>query len=249
MVSFVSLIICFITSALNFFLYEQQLSIDMHEKKPISFHVISLLITIITAIIDLILEIVLEKLIKCQKSYTLTDFQATYSVNLSFFWFINSCMSPSYCEWGFNELEQREIITNNLFTKFLFNSFIIPIMWTINVKFVYKKIKKCIIEKKDKINYNQKELNELYELQSMNIAAKYAYFIKTLLMSFFFSPVFPLGFCISFVGFIFAYWLEKFNFSKMYKKPEKLDKIIADYYIIYLFMIFYAFGTGSFFFF
>ena len=248
LVSFVSLIICFITAALNFFLYEQQLGIDMHEKKSISFHVISLLITIITAIIDLILEIVLEKLIKCQKSYTLTDFEATYSVNLSFFWFINSCLSTSYCELCFNELQQREIITNNLFTKFLFNSFITPIMWTLNVKFVYKKIKKCIIEKKDKINYNQKELNELYELQSMNIAAKYAYFIKTLLMSFFFYPVFPLGFCISFIGFIFAYWLEKFNFSKMYKKPELLDKRIADYYIIYLFMIFYAFGTGSFFF-
>ena len=80
----------------------------------------------------------------------------------------------------------------------------------------------------------------------MNIAAKYSYLVKTILMSFFFSSVFPLGFFISLIGFIFSYWLEKFNFSKMYKKPEKLDKQIAEYYITYFFIFFYAFGIGSF---
>ena len=127
--------------------------------------------------------------------------------------------------------EEHEVLISNMLVKFLVNSFVTPIMWTINVKFVYKKIKQCIIEQKENINYNQKELNELYELQSMNIAAKYSYLVKTLLMSFFFSSVFPLGFGISLVGLIFAYWLEKFNFSKMYKKPEKLDKQITEYYI------------------
>ena len=146
----------------------------------------------------------------------------------------------------FSSSSEHELITNNLFTKFIFNSFVTPIMWTINVKCLYKKIKKCIIEQKDRINYNQKELNELYELQSMNIAAKYSYLVKTVLMSFFFASVFPLGFGISFIGLIFAYWLEKFNFSKMYKKPEKLDKQIAEDYIAYFFIIFYAFSLGRF---
>ena len=118
-------------------------------------------------------------------------------------------------------------------------------MWTINLKFVYKKFKQCIIEQKDKINYNQKELNELYELQSMNVATKYSYIIKTLFMSFFFAPVFPLGFCISLFGFIFGYWLEKYNISKMYKKPEKLDKQIAEYYVNSFFSIFLYFFLGN----
>ena len=58
----------------------------------------------------------------------------------------------------------------------------------------------------------------------MNVAANYSYLVKTLLMSFIFAPIFPLGFGISLIGFVFGYWLEKYNFSKMYKKPEKLDK-------------------------
>ena len=121
-------------------------------------------------------------------------------------------------------------------------------MWTINIKFLYKKFKKCIIEQKETINYNQKELNELYELLSMNVPAKYSYLVKTIFLSFFYAPVFPLGFCISLIGLIFGYWLEKFNFSKMYKKPEKLDKQITEYYVIFFFLNFFGFAIGSFYF-
>ena len=243
-VSLVSLLICSISSGLNFLLYQGKTINDLYNETFI-FYVVSFSITIITNIFDLILEIVLEKLIKCQKSYTLTNFQATYSINLTFFWFLNSCIIPTIYEMLFSKTGAHEIITNNLLTKFLFNSFVTPIMWTINIKFIYKKIKQCIIEQKEKINYNQKELNELYELQSMNIAAKYSYLVRTVLMSFYFASIFPLGFGISSIGLIFAYWLEKFNFSKMYKRPEKLDKQIAEFYITYFFIIFYAFGFGS----
>ena len=81
--------------------------------------------------------------------------------------------------------------------KFLVNSFVTTIMWTINVGCVLKYIKRHIIEKKEKINKNQKELNEIYELSPMNVAAKYSYIGKTLLMSFLYVPIFPLGLGIS----------------------------------------------------
>ncbi len=80
----------------------------------------------------------------------------------------------------------------------------------------------------------------------MNVSMKYSYIIKTLLMTFFFAPIFPLGFGISFTGFIFGYWIEKYNLSKMYKKPEKLDKQIAEFYVNFFFSIFTFFFQGSF---
>jgi hypothetical protein len=211
-------------------------------------NIYSFIITIFTAIMDVILEIVIEKIIKCEKSYTLTNFYAHYGVNLTFFWFLNSGLIPVICDVITQSREEHEVLTNNLITKFLFNSFLTPLMWTMNAKFVYKKIKQCIIEQKERINYNQKELNELYELQSMNVPVKYSYLIKTLLMSLIFVSIFPLGFCISLLGFIFAYWLEKFNFSKMYKKPEKLDKQISEYYLMFFIIIFFAYGLGYFYF-
>ena len=249
-VSLVSLIICGISFFINEFLFILQLRIEKSKEqndKKIDLYIFSVLITIITSIIDLILEIVLEKIIKWEKSYTFTNFYATYSVNLTFFWFLNSGLLPVVFDILLFRTE-HEVLTSNMLIKFLFNSFVTPIMWTINLKFVYKKFKQYIIEQKEKISYNQKELNELYELQSMNVAAKYSYLVKTLLMSFIFAPIFPLGFCISLIGFIFGYWLEKFNFSKKYKKPEKLDKQIAEYYVSYFIIIFVAYGLGSFYF-
>ena len=247
-VSFVSLIISGISFGINTILYILQLNIEQSKElndSTIILNILSLIITIVTAIMDLILEIVIEKIIKCEKSYTLTNFYATYSVNLSFFWFLNSGLLPVICDLMYQSKAEHEVLTNNMITKFLFNSFLTPIMWTMNFKFVIKKFKQCIIEQKEKISYNQKELNELYELQPMNVAVKYCYLIKTLLMSLIFAPIFPLGFGISLIGFIFAYWLEKFNFSKMYKKPEKLGKQITEYYVTFFIIIFLAYGWGS----
>ena len=240
-VSFVSLIICLINIFINCLLCLAQMFIDKSEEKSgktIILYALSFIITIITAIFDFILEIVLEKIVKCEKSNTLTNFYSTYSVTLTLFEFINSIIF-------INSGEDFEVLITNMPIKFLFNSFVTPIMWIINLKFVYKKVKQCIIEQKEKIDYNQKELNELYELQSMNVATKYYYLVKTLLISFFYAPIFPLGLSISFIGLIFGYWLEKFNFSKMYKKPVKLDKQIAEYYIIYFFIIFYVYNLGN----
>ena len=87
--SFISFLICSLSCGINFFLYSgNSTGDDENFFKTIIFQIFSFVITIITTVIDLILEIVLEKLIKCQKSYTLTNFQATYSVNLTFFGFL-----------------------------------------------------------------------------------------------------------------------------------------------------------------
>ena len=67
-------------------------------------------------------------------------------------------------------------------------------------------------------------------------------------MSFIYFPIFPLGLGISLIGFIFGYWLEKFNFSKMYKKPEKLDNQITEIYMNFFVIIFWAYGIGNFYF-
>jgi hypothetical protein len=129
--------------------------------------------------------------------------------------------------------------------KFLVNAFITTIMWTVNFGCVLKIIRQYFIEKKEKIHYNQKELNEIYELSPMNVAAKYSYIGKTLLMSFLYVPIFPLGLGISLLGFILGYWLEKYNFANMYKKPEMLNRQIVEFYSNYFVLIFFVYGIGD----
>ena len=89
-VSIVSLILCGVGFYINEFIYLIQLrreeSKGQNDKNNI-IDIFSIIITIVTTVIDLILEIVLEKIIKWEKSYTLTNFNATYSINLTFFGF------------------------------------------------------------------------------------------------------------------------------------------------------------------
>ena len=74
---------------------------------------------------------------------------------------------------------------------------------------------------------------------------KYSYIVKTLLMSFFYIPIFPLGLIISFFGLLFVFWLEKFNFANIYKKPKILNRHISEFYVSYFILFFFAYGLGD----
>ena len=74
----------------------------------------------------------------------------------------------------------------------------------------------------------QKELNELYEYPDMDISVKYSYLSKTLFITMFYLPIFPFGVLISFLGLILAYFLEKFNFTHSYKRPEMLNEKLGE---------------------
>ena len=145
----ISIIISGISLLINKMLYGMQQNMEedfRRTDRQFIVNIYSFIITIFTAIMDVILEIVIEKIIKCEKSYTLTNFYGHYGVNLTFFWFLNSGLIPVICDVITQSREEHEVLTNNLITKFLFNSFLTPLMWTMNAKFVYKKIKQCIIE-------------------------------------------------------------------------------------------------------
>ena len=149
---------------------------------------------------------------------------------------MNSGIVPLISERLVNGKEEYLII--NMLMIFLINSILVPLSWTFNISYFYKKFRIWLIEKKENpfdpdSNHGktQRELNELYELPSMNIAEKYSYIFKTLLISFFYIPIFPLGVIISILGLFLGYFLEKYNFCNIYKRPEMLDGQLCKTYI------------------
>ena len=248
-VYFLSIIICGVSFVAIIYLNKLQKKIDNDKENKTThtllLYVISFGITGVTSVIDIILEIVLEKLTKWEKQTTWTNFYLSYSLKLTLFSFLNSAVIPIVCELVINKSNGYQFLINNMLMKFLVNAFVTTIMWTVNVGCVLKLFRQCLIERKDKINYNQKELNEIYELSPMNVAAKYSYIGKTLLMSFLYVPIFPLGLGISLLGFILGYWLEKYNFANMYKKPEMLNRQIVEFYSNYFVLIFFVYGIGD----
>ena len=205
---------------------------------------ISLIITIVISLINVIFQICLETLTKMENHITMTNYYLSFSIKLTLFTFITSSVLPLMSNYISIEGDYDLLVTN-MFIMFLTNSFLTPIMWTLNFKYFFKRLIQCILEK-TKIHYcTQNQLNHLYELPNMKISYKYSYIAKTLLMTFLYIPIFPLGILISLFGFILGYFLEKYNFIYMYKRPEMLNSNLCDFYTNYFVINFFMLGIGN----
>ena len=211
---------------------------------PIVKYGLSIAISLVISILNAIFQYILESLTKKEKQISMTNFYLSFSIKLTIFTFCTSAVIPLLSNHFFSKADYNLLVTNMLML-FITNAFLTPIMWTMNFEFLLKKIKICMLERNQE-TYTQKELNELYELLDMSIASKYSYIFKTLLMSFLYMPIFPLSIAISLVGFIFGYFLEKFNFSKMYKRPEILNSKICEFYSNYFPINFLMLTIGDF---
>ena len=249
-VYFISIIligICFlIVTYLN---YLQKYINEKKNSHIIQSYIISLMISCCILIINLIFEKFLDILTKIEKQPTTTNYFLSKSIKLTLFSFMNSGIVPLMSEL-FNKTEEYEYLVNNMFSIFLVNATITPILWTLNFSFIYKKIRIFLIQRKMKFKdyyhgKTQRELNELYELPSMNIAEKYSYIYNTILMTFFYMPIFPFGAIISLFGLSFGYFLEKFNFCNMYQRPEMINDQLCKKYIDYFILALFLNGIGD----
>ena len=208
---------------------------------------LSFSITIVITLLNLLFEKILGFLTEFECQKTKTKFQLSYSVKLSLFTFLTSGIVPLFANYSKNGWGENDNLIQNIFIIFLTNALLTPLMWTLNFEYLIKKIRQYFIEKKkENNNKTQKELNEIYELPSMCIFYKYSYIIKTLLMAFFYLPIFPLGIPISLVGFFLGYYLERFNFTHLYKRPEMLNETICNFYMDYFVVVLFVYGLGDF---
>ena len=225
-------------------------------------YLLSFLITIVILILNSILEVLLEYLTKFEKHLSRTNYYLSLSIKIAIFTFLNSAVVPLLAkelavkkrikEIHYN-IDRNNLIIDDMFIMFLVNAIITPIFWTFQISFILNKIKIWLIERNEKPDLHhyktQKELNNLYELSNMNISYKYAYLAKTVAMTFFYLPIFPIGFIISFLGFIFGYLLEIYNFTHIYKRPEMLDESISKFYADNFTFILFIGGISDIFFF
>ena len=214
-------------------------------------YIISLCNTCVSSILNIIFQMLLDFLTKMEKQYTMTEYYRSYSAKLTLFSFFTSSVVPLICEF-INKSDGYEILISNMLMMFLVNAFVTPIMWTMNFTYFLKKFRICLINlKKDPLdedknhNMTQRELNELYELPDMSISYKYSYLAKTILMTFLYIPIFPLGIAISLLGFVLGFFLEKFNYSHMYKRPEMLNHKLCVFYVNHFDIVFFVYAIGD----
>ncbi|CAK77359.1 unnamed protein product (macronuclear) [Paramecium tetraurelia] len=92
---------------------------------------------------------------------------------------------------------------------FMTNAIIPPIVTLVDPNRIVKSLKLWWIKKFNKA-VTQKELNSLYEHSEHMIELKYADIMKTLFITFFYTPLTPAGYITSFVGLALYYGAEKY---------------------------------------
>ena len=215
-------------------------------------------ITAVISVINFIFQFILEKLTHLEKQISKSNQTLSLSIKITIFTFLNSAIVPLlskhlllFYKYKDDEIdikkERNTLLIYDMLVYFIYNAIITPLFWSFNIPYLFRKIQQCFIEKNPEKNLyiNQRDLNKLYEYPDMNLAYKYSYIAKTTAMCLFYMPIFPLGFVFAFIGFIFGYFLEKFNFTHLYKRPEMLDEIITKIYANYFIIILFIGGIGD----
>ena len=222
-------------------------------------YLISLAIIIVISIINAIFQVVLEYVTHYEKQISRSNEILSASIKISIFTFLNSAIIPliskhlvliakededDYYQKDFRIRERNNLFIDDMFVFFIVNAIFTPLLWTIDIVYLFRFIKRKSIERSenpDKNHYmKQRDLNKLYLYPDMKIAYKYSYLFKTTAMCLFLMPIFPVGFIIAFIGFIFAYYIEKYSFTHLYRRPQMLDEIVsktyADFFVVLLFI-------------
>ena len=236
-----------------YFLNDYQEKIEEKNWSETTKLIASFSITIFISLLNKFLEIIMEIFTKIEKQKSMTNFYLSYSIKLTIFTFMTSAFVPflaNYIRNGHNlNNHDNKILITNMLVLFLTNAFLHPIVWTLNISLIIKKIRIYFIERRKVPNSmhfkTQKELNDIYELPSMEIASKYSYIFMTILMTMFYLPIFPLGVPITILGFIFAYFLEKFNFTHGYKRPEMLNEKLGEFHFDFFLIMMISYSIGD----
>ena len=245
----ISLLLIGVSFGIILYLNYLQQSSELHDWEINTFMKfgISLVITGVINGLNFLFFLLLDYLTTLERQRTKTDYYLSYSVKLTIFTFINTGVIPLFSNYMQNGWGENDNLLNNTLMIFLINSTITPLMWTFNIGYIIKKIRIYFIEKNypvKSLNISQKELNKIYELPNMDISAKYSYIAKTILMTFLYIPIFPLGVPISLLGFILGYLLERYNFTHIYKRPDMLNESICFFYISNFNIFLFCFSIG-----
>jgi hypothetical protein len=92
---------------------------------------------------------------------------------------------------------------------------------------------------------SQRELNSLFVNPDLDFAFKFSYISKTILMTLFFIPIFPAGAFISFVGLIVAYYIDRYNLLRRYKRPDMPNEVMCEFLVDYFKVFIFVFSIGN----
>ncbi|OMJ81749.1 hypothetical protein SteCoe_17745 [Stentor coeruleus] len=129
---------------------------------------------------------------------------------------------PLYQDYG---------LANDLFWVLVTDTILSPLTYFLSPIYISKLCKRRSLRqqaKKGIISITQGEANIIWENPPVDMAQRYANYMKTLMIIFVFAPIFPIGLLIGFISMTIQYWTDKYLLLRRHSRPPKLGTGLSD---------------------
>lgn len=129
---------------------------------------------------------------------------------------------PLYLDYG---------LASDLFWVLVTDTVVSPLTYFLSPIYVAKLCKRRSVRKQARkgiISITQGEANEIWENPAVDMAQRYANYMKTLMIVFVFAPIFPIGLLIGFISMTIQYWTDKYLLLRRHSRPPQLGTGLSD---------------------
>ena len=232
-------------------LNEAQYALTKNDENTFLKYLLSFLISITISLINYIARCVLKIITdNFEAIETRTDYYTSTSIKISIFTFINTAIIPLLSNYIRHEWGNNDILLNNILMIFITNIALAPFVFYFNPELCIKLSRRAKarmdLEGVSVVDstYTQGELNELFENPEMDLSVRYSFFVNTLLTSFFYMSIFPIGTIFCIFALILSYFFEIFYLG-FYKRPEEISGRLCKFFIQNFKVVISIFAVGN----
>ena len=129
---------------------------------------------------------------------------------------------PLYKDYG---------LASDLFWLLCTDAIVSPLTYYLSPLYLAKLCKRRSVKntaKKGLVSITQGEANQIWENPPVDMAQRYANYMKTLMIIFVFAPIFPVGLLIGSISMLLQYWMDKYLLLRRHARPPQLGPKISD---------------------
>ncbi|CAD8173577.1 unnamed protein product [Paramecium pentaurelia] len=210
--------------------------------------------SILILIINKILAKMIIRFAELEQQATRTDYNISVAYKMGVAQFLNTAILTLiinlFIQENISSLDQAIWQTGGLNSDvmliFITNSIMPWLTQLIDINYFYKLyVRQKIIKQGENCKYTQNEANKAFEGPSIDLSQKYANLCKTLMFTFLYSALLPIGVCFTFISIICLYWAEKYLLVRRDSKPAPTGSAMAEAMVaFYIELILLLFSLG-----
>jgi hypothetical protein len=202
--------------------YDNTPESDRTKSDLVKVRMMSILPSVGVVVINIILEKVIRTLTYFEKHETLTEYNSSVALKLTFAQVVNTALIAFIVnlDWKNKWFVPGGLIEDMTWI-LISNALVQPLLKIFNVQHLVKYIQRRRAPNDPTLT--QSEANEIFEEPFVDMAKCYACLMKTFIVTVIYAPILPFGVVVSVVGVFLMYWTDKYMLLRRHARPNRMS--------------------------